>query len=62
MGKYYGSIDDNSSTIIFNEKLLHPFQPYSKQAMTNQINYFLMFLKWMVYYEVISRYGIGKNY
>ena len=41
MGKYYGSIDDNSSTIIFNEKLLHPFQPYSKQAMTNQINYFL---------------------
>ena len=41
MGKYYGSIDNNSATIIFNEKLLHPFQPYSKQAISNQINYFL---------------------
>ena len=26
--------------VIFNEKLLHPFQPYNKEATANQINYF----------------------
>ena len=41
MGKYYGLSKDNSKTIIFNEKLLHPFQPYSPLAITNQINFFL---------------------
>ena len=41
MGKYYGSLNNNSATIIFNEKLLHPFQPYAKEAISNQINYFL---------------------
>ena len=41
MGKYYGSLNNNSATIIFNEKLLHPFQPYAKEAISNQISYFL---------------------
>ena len=38
MGKYYGSLNNNSATIVFNEKLLHPFQPYAKAAISNQIN------------------------
>ena len=41
IGKYYGSLNNNSASIIFNEKLLHPFQPYAKEAISNQINYFL---------------------
>ena len=40
LGKYYGSKDDNNLRVIFNEKLLHPFQPYNKEATANQINYF----------------------
>ena len=40
LGKYYGSKDNNNLRVIFNEKLLHPFQPYNKEANANQINYF----------------------
>ncbi len=40
LGKYYGSKEDNNLRVIFNEKLLHPFQPYNKEATANQINYF----------------------
>jgi len=40
LGKYYGSKEDNNLRVIFNEKLLHPFQPYNKEATVNQINYF----------------------
>ena len=40
LGKYYGSKDNNNLRVIFNEKLLHPFQPYNKEATANQINYF----------------------
>ena len=40
LGKYYGNKDDNTLRIIFNEKLLHPFQPYNKEATANQISYF----------------------
>ena len=41
MGKYYGSLANNSAAVIFNEKLLHPFQPYAPSAIGNQIDYFL---------------------
>ncbi len=41
MGKYYGSLAKNSAVVIFNEKLLHPFQPYAPGAIENQIGYFL---------------------
>ena len=41
MGKYYGSLANNSASVIFNEKLLHPFQPYAPSAIGNQIDYFL---------------------
>ena len=40
LGRYYGSKDNNNLRVIFNEKLLHPFQPYNKEATANQINYF----------------------
>ncbi|MFL2720153.1 MAG: alpha/beta hydrolase [Gammaproteobacteria bacterium] len=40
LGKYYGNKDDNTLRVIFNEELLHPFQPYNKEATANQISYF----------------------
>ena len=40
LGKYYGNKNDRSLRVVFNEKLLHPFQPYNKEATTNQLNYF----------------------
>ena len=40
LGKYYGSKEENNLRVVFNEKLLHPFQPYNKEATANQINYF----------------------
>ena len=40
LGKYYGSIDNNNSRIVFNEELLHPFQPYNITATANQLSFF----------------------
>ena len=40
LGKYYGDKASNTLRVIFNEELLHPFQPYNKEATANQINYF----------------------
>jgi hypothetical protein len=40
LGNYYGSLNDSSLRVIFNEKLIHPFQPYNNIATANQIEYF----------------------
>lgn len=40
LGKYYGDKKQSTVRVIFNEKLLHPFQPYNKEATSNQLNYF----------------------
>ncbi len=40
LGKYYGDKNDRSLRVVFNEKLLHPFQPYNKEATKNQLDYF----------------------
>ena len=40
LGKYYGNKNNNTLRVIFNEELLHPFQPYNKEATANQISYF----------------------
>ena len=40
IGKYYGSVDNRTLRIVHNEKLLHPFQPYSHEATKNQLDYF----------------------
>ena len=40
LGKYYGEGSNNTLRVIFNEELLHPFQPYNKEATKNQLDYF----------------------
>lgn len=40
IGRYYGEIDDRSLRVVYNERTLHPFQPYMFEAMANQIEYF----------------------
>ena len=40
LNKMYVNIDNRTARIIFNEALLHPFQPYNKEAMANQLYYF----------------------
>ena len=40
LGKYYGSKEKNSLRVIFNEPVLHPFQPYNFEATSNQLDYF----------------------
>ena len=40
LGNYYGNKNNNTLRVIFNERLLHPFQPYNKEATANQIDYF----------------------
>ena len=40
LGKYYGESSNNTLRVIFNEELLHPFQPYNKEATKNQLDYF----------------------
>ena len=40
LGRYYGDKNDRSLRVVFNEKLLHPFQPYNKEATENQLDYF----------------------
>ena len=40
LGKYYGSMDSNTLRVVFNEPLLHPFQPYNSEANANQLSYF----------------------
>ena len=62
MGKYYGSLNNNSATIVFNEKLLHPFQPYAKEAISNQINYFLDVFQMDNSVSGKIKYGFGRNF
>lgn len=40
LGHYYGSKDDRTLRVVFNERVLHPFQPYDREATANQIDYF----------------------
>ena len=40
LGRYYGDLQNNTLRVIFNEKLLHPFQPYNTEATANQLRYF----------------------
>ena len=40
IGKYYGNKDNRTLRVMHNERLLHPFQPYNREATANQIEYF----------------------
>tara|TARA_B100001142_G_scaffold246825_1_gene246488 strand:- start:9580 stop:11466 length:1887 start_codon:yes stop_codon:yes gene_type:complete len=41
VGKYYGSLSDRTLRVVHNERLIHPFQPYSIEATKNQLNFFM---------------------
>ena len=41
IGQYYGELSDRTLSVVHNEKVLHPFQPYSTKVIANQINFFL---------------------
>ena len=38
---FYGRLNDRNLTVVHNEKVLHPMQPYLFEPMKNQINFFL---------------------
>jgi len=40
-GRYYGSEADRTLRVVYNEPLLHPFQPYSVEATANQLEFFI---------------------
>jgi hypothetical protein len=40
LGRYYGDEDKRTLRVVHNERILHPFQPYIKEATANQIEYF----------------------
>ena len=40
IGKYYGEKENNTLRVVFNEPVLHPFQPYNFEATRNQLDYF----------------------
>ena len=40
LGKYYGDMGNSTLRVVFNEPLLHPFQPYNSEANANQLSYF----------------------
>jgi len=40
IGRYYGDKNQRTLRVMHNERVLHPFQPYNKEATANQIDYF----------------------
>ncbi|MGY8654177.1 MAG: alpha/beta hydrolase family protein [Verrucomicrobiia bacterium] len=40
LGHYYGDSDERTMRVIHNERTLHPFQPYDREATANQIEFF----------------------
>ncbi len=40
LGRYYGSVEDRTLRVVHNERVLHPFQPYTIEPTANQIEYF----------------------
>ena len=43
IGQYYGELSNRTLSIVHNEKVLHPFQPYSTKVIANQVNFFKNF-------------------
>jgi len=41
IGKYYGNPASRNLRVVFNEPMLHAFQPYSRTDLANQIGFFL---------------------
>ena len=40
IGNYYGNKIDRTLRVVYNEKVIHPFQPYNQEVMSNQLDYF----------------------
>jgi len=40
LGRYYGDVEARTLRIVYNERVLHPFQPYIAEATANQVGYF----------------------
>jgi hypothetical protein len=40
IGRYYGEAAARNLRVVHNERVLHPFQPYSIEAMAHQLEYF----------------------
>jgi hypothetical protein len=40
IGHYYGHKDERNLRVMFNERTIHPFQPYMIEATANQLDYF----------------------
>ena len=46
LGHYYGHVDSRNLRVVFNERVLHPFQPYINEATANQLDYFEKVFDW----------------
>jgi len=46
IGHYYGAAEKGTLRVVHNERLIHPFQPYSCAATANQIEYFEKVFAW----------------
>ena len=62
LGKYYGKVENQTSRVIFNEPVLHPFQPYNFEATSNQLDYFEIVFGAPIKLIQIIRFGIGKSF
>ncbi|TAM54952.1 MAG: alpha/beta hydrolase [Acidobacteria bacterium] len=40
LGRYYGDATRRTLRVVYNERVLHPFQPYSVEAIAHQIEFF----------------------
>jgi hypothetical protein len=40
LGHYYGDLGHRTQRVVYNERILHPFQPYMPEATANQLEYF----------------------
>ncbi len=40
LGQYYGDAAARTLRVVFNERVLHPFQPYHVEATANQLDFF----------------------
>ena len=40
LARYYGDKEQRTLRVVYNEPLLHPFQPYSTEATANQLRFF----------------------
>ncbi|MEM8945368.1 MAG: alpha/beta hydrolase [Planctomycetota bacterium] len=61
IGRFYGSASNRSARVMFNERLLHPFQPYSLEATANQLEYFQHVFDWDTELAIDDQIWIWKE-